>query len=218
MTRINLVDPALLPDQFLMAEYRELPMVMGSLRRTLNSKAGWQASKVSPTYTLNKGHVYFFTNKRAFLRDRFEKLIHELRKRNFNIDPSSRNVDWSVFDNVPQVEWHPTPAEVVINAERLRIRYQAKPLWYKYFGGALPRVLLKFYDPDTNKRILEILDSDRNISTPLRNWINEGNTILRTKIKGDGYEALVRGGWSSKYEYVEFRNKEDLTIFLLKYS
>lgn len=218
MTRINLVDPAFLPDQFLMAEYRELPMVMGSLRRTLNSKLGWQVAKVSPTYTLNKGHVYFFTNKRAFLQDRFEKLIRELKNRKFNIDPDLRNVDWSVFDNVLQVEWQPTPAEVDINLERLRIRYQAKPLWYKYRGGALPLSLLKFYDPNVDERILKILNSDRVIVSPLRNWIEEGNHIAQTKIKGDGYEALVRGNDVVRYSYIEFRSREDLMLFLLKYS
>ena len=38
MTRINLVPPSELTDQHLIAEYREIFMVAGSLRRTLLSK------------------------------------------------------------------------------------------------------------------------------------------------------------------------------------
>ena len=42
MTRINIVEPSELTDQHLIAEYREIFMVAGSLRRTLVSKSGYQ--------------------------------------------------------------------------------------------------------------------------------------------------------------------------------
>ena len=59
MTRINLINPEELTDQHLIAEYREIFMVGGSLKRTLKSKNGYQESRVPKQYTLNKGHVYF---------------------------------------------------------------------------------------------------------------------------------------------------------------
>ena len=40
LTRINLVEPSELTDQHLIAEYREIFMVGGSLKRTLVSKSG----------------------------------------------------------------------------------------------------------------------------------------------------------------------------------
>ena len=46
MTRINIIDTTELTDQHLIAEYREIFMVAGSLRRTLVSKNGYQESKV----------------------------------------------------------------------------------------------------------------------------------------------------------------------------
>ena len=46
MTRINIIEPAELTDQHLIAEYREIFMVGGSLRRTLKSKSGDQEYKV----------------------------------------------------------------------------------------------------------------------------------------------------------------------------
>ena len=132
MTRINLIDPQALADQHVMAEYRELPMVMASLRRTLKSKTGWQASRVSKQYTLNAGHVYFFTNKKQFLIDRFNALVDELRFRGYDISPESRNIDWTVFDYVPQISWQPSRNEKTINISRLIERVKQKPDWYRW--------------------------------------------------------------------------------------
>ena len=67
MTRINIIEPNELTDQHLIAEYREIFMVGGSLRRTLNSKSGYQVSKIPKKFTLNSGHVYFFYNKGNYL-------------------------------------------------------------------------------------------------------------------------------------------------------
>ena len=46
MTRINIIEPSELTDQHLIAEYREITMVPGSLKRTLVSKSGYQEKKV----------------------------------------------------------------------------------------------------------------------------------------------------------------------------
>ena len=89
MTRINVIDPIELTDQHLMAEYRELPMVMGSLKRTLASKTGFNPKKVPPKFTLNSGHVYFFYDKGKFLERRYSALIAELVRRGYSLDPIS---------------------------------------------------------------------------------------------------------------------------------
>lgn len=138
MTRINVIPVQELTDQHLMAEYRELPMVMASARRSLASKNGWQSSKVPDKYTLNKGHVYFFTNKKEFLWKRFNELITELRIRGYKINPEDRVIDWSIFDQIPQVVWSPTPECLEINIERIRERISQKPNWYRWTNR--PRV------------------------------------------------------------------------------
>ena len=76
MTRINLVQPSELTDQHLIAEYREIFMVGGSLRRTLVSKSGYREDRVPKKYTLNTGHVYFFYNKGKYLHTRYKELIN----------------------------------------------------------------------------------------------------------------------------------------------
>jgi len=140
MTRINVVDPEMLTDQHLMAEYRELPMVMGSLRRSLKSKNGWQPSKVPKEYTLNHGHVYFFTNKKTFLVKRFNALVYDLIHRGYCVNPTERRIDWGVFDEVPQIEWEPSDVDVKTNALRITERILQKPYWYRYKGTPLTQL------------------------------------------------------------------------------
>ena len=68
MTRINLITPSKLADQHLFAEWREIKMIPPALMRSLKSKNEQDIiSKISNTYTLNKGHVTFFYDKINFL-------------------------------------------------------------------------------------------------------------------------------------------------------
>jgi deoxyribonuclease (pyrimidine dimer) len=63
MTRINIIPVEEFMDQHLSAEYRKITMVPASLTRTLLSKTGLDYKKIPKSYTLNKGHVYFFYDK-----------------------------------------------------------------------------------------------------------------------------------------------------------
>lgn len=136
MTRINVVDPKLLTDQHLAAEYRELPMVNASLKRTLNSKKGLIRKNIPSEYTLNKGHVTFHYDKGLYLFNRYQSLIDELRIRGYNVQPSERSVDWNVFQACPGLycDWIPDQRAVNINIERIIERIKAKPHWYRYYG------------------------------------------------------------------------------------
>lgn len=135
MTRINVLSPAELTDQHLMAEYRELPMVMGSLRRSLASKNG--LPKIGEKYTLNAGHVKFFYNKGKFLQRRYKLLIDELHARGYKLDPE-RRADFSVFiDNNLYGDWQPDENAHKINLERIQLRISQKPHWYRYRGNPL---------------------------------------------------------------------------------
>ncbi len=135
MTRINVIKPQYLLDQHLQAEYRELPMVNASLRRSLESP-NWCTIKFPCNYTLNTGHVTFFYNKHVFLKHRWHLLTAELRRRGVNVNPDERAVDFSVFDEVPidrkADAWQPTKADVQINVERILQRVSEKPNWYRY--------------------------------------------------------------------------------------
>ncbi len=131
MTRINIVNPSELTDQHLIAEYREIFMVAGSLNRTLNSKSGYQESRVPKEYTLNTGHVYFFYNKGKYLHNRYNELILEMKQRGFS--PSNdRPFPFSIFsDNDLYNDWTPTTEDYKIIRQRIKERINLKPDWYR---------------------------------------------------------------------------------------
>ena len=131
MTRINLVDPSELTDQHLIAEYREIFMVGGSLNRTLNSKSGFREERVPKRYTLNTGHVYFFYNKGRYLHKRYHELIKEMRRRGFDPD-KSRVFPTKVFvDNGLYNDWMPSLEDYKIIRQRIEEKIAMKPNWYR---------------------------------------------------------------------------------------
>ncbi len=131
MTRINLVEPSELTDQHLIAEYREIFMVGGSLRRTLVSKVGYREDRVPKRYTLNTGHVYFFYNKGRYLHKRYTELILEMKRRGFEPDPS-RVFPMSVFvDNGLYNDWMPSVEDYKIIRQRIEEKIAMKPEWYR---------------------------------------------------------------------------------------
>jgi len=131
MTRINIVEPSELTDQHLIAEYREIFMVAGSLRRTLDSKEGYQESKVPVNYKLNTGHVYFFYNKGKYLHNRYNELISEMKNRGFS--PSEdRPFPFSIFsDNGLYNDWTPTTEDYKVIRQRIEEKIAMKPEWYR---------------------------------------------------------------------------------------
>lgn len=132
MTRINVVDVGLLTDQHLMAEYRELPMVMTSAKR-----ARVDLFTPSTKYTLNEGHVKFFWDKREFLERRWYYLIKELKLRGYQIDPDSRVVNWNALEKFEQVSWEADDDAIEINRRRIQEKIALRPSWYRYWGNPL---------------------------------------------------------------------------------
>ena len=131
MTRINIVHPSELTDQHLIAEYREITMVPGSLKRTLVSKVGYQESKVPERYTLNSGHVYFFYNKGRYLHRRYDELIKEMKLRGF-MPSDDRVFPHAIFkDNDLYNDWTPTMEDYKIIRERIQQKINMKPEWYR---------------------------------------------------------------------------------------
>ncbi len=131
MTRINIISPDELTDQHLIAEYREITMVPGSLRRTLVSKTGYTEGKVPKKYTLNAGHVYFFYNKGKYLYNRYQELISEMKDRGFTPDPD-RKFPVNIFkDNGLYNDWMPTLEDYKIIRQRIQEKIDMKPDWYR---------------------------------------------------------------------------------------
>ena len=130
MTRINIIPASELTDQHLIAEYREITMVPGSLKRTLKSKAGYRKERVSSKYTLNSGHVYFFYNKGLYLNKRYKELVQEMKDRGFNPDPN-RKFPKEVFPKELYNDWMPSLDEQKVVRQRIEEKIKMKPDWYR---------------------------------------------------------------------------------------
>lgn len=56
MTRINLVDPVILSDKHLMAEYRELPRIFTAVTKLVDKNIRPHDVDIPEKYVLGKGH------------------------------------------------------------------------------------------------------------------------------------------------------------------
>jgi deoxyribonuclease (pyrimidine dimer) len=73
------INPAILTDQHLIAEYRELLIVPGQL-----NKYGFNKNMQIPEiFTLGTGHINFFKNKLTYLSKRWHFLYEEMNQRGF---------------------------------------------------------------------------------------------------------------------------------------
>ena len=131
MTRINIISPSELTDQHLIAEYREIFMVAGSLKRTLISKSGFVESKVPKNFTLNNGHVYFFYNKGKYLYKRYNLIIKEMKSRGFK--PDENRIfpkDIFIMNNLFN-DWEPNQSDIKIIRKIINEKIAMKPSWYR---------------------------------------------------------------------------------------
>lgn len=136
MTRINLIDPALLTDQHLFAEFREIKMIPKSLARSLRTKSINEIYRSIPAqFTLNAGHVKFFFDKGSYLRDRYERIKSELRSRGVNFDESSIfDPDGTMLVDPWNGWYNPSNRDIEVIKSRIKERIMEKPTWYRFRG------------------------------------------------------------------------------------
>lgn len=123
MVRINLIEPVKLADQHLIAEYNEILMLLGYVRKYP------EVIDISEEYTLGKGHIKFFKNKLLYLKNRHELLKAEMKKRGFAINIS---INLNEFNNELINDWKPKTKDFKIIKERLVEKFSLKPNYYKY--------------------------------------------------------------------------------------
>jgi hypothetical protein len=128
VTRINLIPPADLTDQHLLAEYRELPRCLPLAAAAL-ARGDLDGP---PAFTLGAGHVRFFFTRTHWLCARHAALTAELLARGVNLTPREPLVRLPT----PDLEWKPSAADVALSLDRLRERLSERPGWYRY-GGAV---------------------------------------------------------------------------------
>ena len=81
MTRINTgIPPVELTNKHLLAEHREIKRVPNCV-----SRGRYNPNNIPPKFTLGKGHVAFFYDKLLYLKNRYEQIYEECKRRNFDV-------------------------------------------------------------------------------------------------------------------------------------
>jgi len=125
MVRINLVEALTLSDQHLIAEYNEILMLIGHIKKFP------KISSMPKQYTLGTGHINFFKDKIKYLKDRHELIKKEMRKRKFK---TNKTINLSQFKKDQKKNWKPKKKDLEIIKKRITQKLKQKPNYYRYYG------------------------------------------------------------------------------------
>ena len=121
MTRINVVSPKELSDQWLLAEYRELPRVL---------KGNFSIYNAPKQYKLGVGHVKWARYHASYTNARFKEIIKEMQYRGFK---TSFTTDLGKYiTNDIKNDYRPNLNDLRVNRNRLAERYKANPKVHKW--------------------------------------------------------------------------------------
>lgn len=125
MVRVNLIEPSKLADQHLIAEYNEILMLLGYVRKNPST------SNIPPSYRLGKGHIMFFKDKLIYLKERHELIKKEMMQRRF---VPTKTINLEEFSPSSINAWSPSKKDYQIIKKRLKEKLLKKPTWYRYYG------------------------------------------------------------------------------------
>lgn len=131
MTRINVISVKDLADQWLIAEYRELPRVL---------KGNISIKDAPNKYVLGKGHVKWARKYGLYTNNRMKEIIKEMQFRGFRTNFSA---DLSKYiTNDLKNYYVPSLEDLELNKERLVFKYNKKPNFYKWTKRNRPKFLV----------------------------------------------------------------------------
>lgn len=131
MTRINVVPVEELTDNFILAEYFELPRIFLNVHKLLSKGKEVRDREIPDHYVLGKGHMIFFYHKLHYLYKRHRQLREEGTKRvlSLKVDPAAECIEMISFRHTDYWgDYEPTPEAIQLNRDRLQYRR-------KYEGG-----------------------------------------------------------------------------------
>lgn len=110
MTRVNCVPVEELCREHLIAEYKEISRI---------SRAARPNPDAPKSYTMGKGHVIFFYDKGAWLKNRYEnELVPEMLRRGYEVNYPEYREHPPGLNN----DWEPTPEAIAISRARIAER------------------------------------------------------------------------------------------------
>lgn len=125
MVRINLIKPKSLADQHLVAEYNEILMFLGHVRKFP------APNNIPERFTLGSGHIRFFKDKLGFIAQRHELLKDEMRRRGF---VPQKTINLEEFPEELRNDWRPMLGDYELIRNRIKEKIALKPDFYRYEG------------------------------------------------------------------------------------
>jgi deoxyribonuclease (pyrimidine dimer) len=125
MVRINLVSPKQLTVQHLIAEYNEILMLFGHVKKFP------KINQMPSDYCLGKGHITFFKNKLTYLKKRHELLKKEMKNRGY---ATNKTINLGNFDKELRKDWTPKQCDFELIKQRIIEKLNKKPKYYRYYG------------------------------------------------------------------------------------
>jgi len=129
MVRINLLKPKQLADQHLIAEYNEILMLFGHVKKFP------KINQIPSDYCLGKGHITFFKNKLIYLKKRHEELKKEMKKRGY---ATNKTINLKLYDKTLSNDWKPKESDKELIRKRIAQKLRKKPKYYTYYGKKKP--------------------------------------------------------------------------------
>lgn len=123
MVRINLIDPKALADQHLIAEYNEMLMLLGYIKKYSEPEG------IPSEYCLGPGHMKFFKNKLLYIKKRHESIKIEMKQRGFQ---TNKTINLQEFPANLRNDWKPKPKDIKIIKSRIITKLNLKPEYYLY--------------------------------------------------------------------------------------
>ena len=138
MTRINVIPVEELSDQWLLAEYRELPRV---IKQCINIK------DAPINYCLGKGHIKWAKLHSRWLMRRYQEITWELQNRgfktNFPFYALYEVYETKYYDKKYDNWYSIKEKDIQLNKQRLIEKYKIKPNFYKWTNSNKPDYLIK---------------------------------------------------------------------------
>lgn len=139
MTRVNVIKPEDLTNEWLVAEFRELPRIINELEKHPNR---FKAKDIPEQYTLGNGHVKFFRDKLVYLAKRHREIRKELKRRGIKVNKKIKVELYYLHDSIKSQclnDWTPTSRDHDINIERLQERFDLRKRAYHLTSNGVKR-------------------------------------------------------------------------------
>lgn len=126
MTRINTINPSDLTNEWLLAEFRELPRIVNELEKHPNR---FKPADIPSNFTLNTGHVKFYRNKLLYLAKRHREIKRELKRRRITCNKRIKVELHYLSDTIKKQalnDWTPHKDDHSVLIERLQERFDLR--------------------------------------------------------------------------------------------